>query len=496
MTAGGYTEVLSTPNRAVVTGSAIREAGEIEMSAPVRPRVLVPVLLSALFVSAACTAWPRCAEAAKPTRPARPNIVLLLADDLGYGDLGCYGCPDVRTPVLDRLAAQGVRFTNFYANAPECTPTRTALMTGRYQQRVGGLECAIGTGNVGRYDDAVRLADRHDLGLPTAENTLIRLVKQAGYTVVGFGKWHLGYERKFWPLEHGFDRFFGSIGGGVDYYYHTEWDGVPMLFENDRPIRREGYMTDLITLAAVEFVRGYGGSKPFFLYVPYTAPHTPLQLPDAKPQVPRTQENWNEGTWETYAAVVERLDQGIGEILDALDKKGLGNDALVIFASDNGGTKTARNAPFSGHKGGLFEGGIRVPCIVRWPGVLPEGQVTDQATLTLDLSRSIVRVAGVSPPADRPFDGIDVLGHLERRRPTQSRTLFWRQRRGERTWRAVRAGALKYLTRRDGDRLEEHLFDLEADLAEKDNLLDSRPDDAKRLRQILADWEQEVRPRR
>jgi len=431
-------------------------------------------------------------EVAESAEPARPNIVLILADDLGYGDLGCYGCPDTQTPVLDRLAVQGVRFTNYYANAPECTPTRTALMTGRYQQRVGGLECAIGTGNVGRYDDAIRLAENHDLGLPPRQNVLVRGLKRAGYTVVGFGKWHLGYEPKFGPLHHGFDYFFGPAGGGVDYYFHCEWDGVHMLYENEKPVRREGYMTDLITDGAVEFLRRHRGPRPFFLYLPYTVPHTPLQLPDQKPTEPKTQENWNQGTRQTYVAMVERFDQCVGKVLRVLDDRQLARNTLVIFASDNGGTKIGRNAPFSGTKGGLFEGGIREPCFVRWPGVVRPGLVSDQTAIMMDFTVSILRVAGAETPADLPPDGIDVLRRIEQRRPTQPRTLFWRQRRGERTWRAVRDGSLKYLTLRDGDRFEEHLFDLARDPAEKHDLRDERPDDLARLKRLLVDWEKDV----
>ena len=177
--------------------------------------------------------------AAAVGEPGRPNIVLILADDLGYGDIGCYGHPDTKTPAIDRLAAQGVRFTSFYANGPECTPTRTALMTGQYQQRSAGMECAIGLGNVGRYDDAIRLAGAGDLGLPAGRNALVGGMKKAGYTVVGLGKWHLGYDRKFWPLAHGFDRFFGPLGGAVDYYHHCEPDGPPMLIEGDQFVKRE-----------------------------------------------------------------------------------------------------------------------------------------------------------------------------------------------------------------------------------------------------------------
>ena len=187
-------------------------------------------------------------------RPARPNIVFILADDLGYRDLGCYGAKDIRTPVIDRLATQGVRFTQFYANGPECSPTRTALLTGRYQQRVGGLECAIGSGNVGRYDDAIRLAAAHDLGLPASETSLGQILKGAGYATALFGKWHLGYEAKFAPGVHGFDHALYCIGGGMDYFHHVEpvpqpenaGLQAPVLFRDGRREKRDGYFTDIV----------------------------------------------------------------------------------------------------------------------------------------------------------------------------------------------------------------------------------------------------------
>ena len=192
-------------------------------------------LLLCVAIGLACCG----AAASEKTDAPRPNILLILADNLGYGDLGCYGCPDIRTPVIDRLASEGVRFTGYYAGGPECTPSRTALMTGRYPQRVGGLECAIGSGHVGRYDDAIRLRAENRLGLPPAENTLVHSLKRAGYSVVGLGKWHLGYDKKFLPPAHGFDYFLGTLGGTVDYFYHTEPNGNPALFENDRLVRRD-----------------------------------------------------------------------------------------------------------------------------------------------------------------------------------------------------------------------------------------------------------------
>lgn len=434
-----------------------------------------------------------CAGAPPAAGPVRPNVVLLLADDLGYGDVGCYGAPDVRTPNIDALAAGGVRLTQFYSGGPECTPTRTALLTGRYPQRPGGLECAIGIANVGRYDDAIRLRERRELGLPPSESVLARALKEAGYATAVCGKWHLGYERHFFPDRHGFDHSFGPLGGGVDYFFHTEPDGTPMLYLNGAPVRAEGYLTDLITEDAVRFIRSQRG-RPFLLYVPFTAPHSPYQGPlDRRPH-PLDATEWNRGDRSTFAAMVGRLDEGIGRILGALAEMGLEKETLVIFASDNGGDPRGRNEPFRGRKGGLFEGGIRVPCVLRWPGRLPEGAVTDRVGTTMDLTASILAAAGAK--ADRPLDGIDLAGDLARSAPPAARPLFWRARRGGETWRAAREGTLKYVSHQSPGKIEEFLFDLERDPAETANLASSRPDDRERLKVLLRAWEERVKPAR
>ncbi len=314
-------------------------------------------------------AWVSAASAAEP---AKPNIVLILADDLGYGDLGCYGGP-TPTPHIDSLARHGVKLTTCYSNGPECTPTRTALLTGRYQQRVGGLECALGVGNVGRYDDAIRLRKTHDLGLPADPPTLPKILKGAGYSTAIAGKWHLGYEPKFFPDRHGFDRWFGPLGGAVDYFHHTEPDGTPVLYEDGKKVARDGYMTDLITNEAVSVIAKV--REPFFLYAAYTSPHAPIQGPNDRSDRPLTQEGFsqNANKPETYAAMIRRLDDGVGAILAALKDRGVADDTVVIFMSDNGGTRMARNAPFSGNKGQTYEGGIRVPCLVRRPGKIKAG---------------------------------------------------------------------------------------------------------------------------
>ncbi len=440
--------------------------------------------------------WGSRTRASGRRATGKPNIVFILADDLGYGDLGCYGRPDIKTPVLDNLAAEGVRFTQCYANGPECSPTRTAFMTGRYQQRVGGLECAIGTGNVGRYDDAIRLRQTHDLGLPVSETSIARMLKDAGYATAITGKWHLGYEAKFAPHRHGFDRTFYCIGGGMDYFHYLDTVAGYNLFEDGRPIRREGYFTDLATDEAITFIEGHR-DEPFFLYVPYTAPHAPFQGPgDRRPDpLPLDSPLWNQGhaPADVYVAMIERMDAGIGRILETLEATGLTDETLVIFVGDNGGTGSARNAPLSGIKGSTFEGGIRVPGIVRWPGRVGKGVVSDQVCITMDFSASIVRVAGARPPAERPFDGIDIIRWLEEGREPRKRTLFWRGKRGPRTRWAVRDGDLKYVRQRNDARTTEYLFDLARDVGERHNLLAERPEEAARLKRLLADWEHDVR---
>ncbi|QDU60562.1 Arylsulfatase [Planctomycetes bacterium Pan216] len=436
-----------------------------------------------------------------PEGAPRPNIVLIVADDLGYGDLQCQGSKDIKTPNIDTLARDGVRLTQFYANHPECTPTRTALLTGRYQHRVGGLECAIGTGNAGRYDDAMRLAAKGELGLPPSETVLPSALTKVGYRAASMGKWHLGYPEKFRPLQHGFETSFGPLGGGVDYFHHTEpvgnflGDDLPgdhVLAKDDKSFEEEGYLTDLISAHAVEWIEQQEKGKPFFLYVPYTAPHTPYQGPDDYRSEKLQAEEWNKGTRATYVKMVEAMDRGVGEILSALKRMGFEDDTLVIFFSDNGPTKLGDAGDLRGNKGNVFEGGIRVPCLMKYPGVIPPGSVNDQPTMNMDLTRSIVRLAGGSPLPGKSFDGIDLVDHVVSGSEPFSRDLFWRARRGNRTRWAVRSGNLKYIRLKTGDQQEEYLFDLASDPSESTNLVADRPRDADRLKKLLKMWETKV----
>lgn len=425
---------------------------------------------------------------------ARPNIVFMLVDDMGYGDIGCYGAPDAKTPVLDKLARQGVRFTQMYSNGAECTPARTAFLTGRYPQRVGGLECAIGTGNVGRYDDAIRLADKHELGLPVRYATLAPALKRAGYYNGVFGKWHLGYEPQFNPLNQGFDEFIGFLGGNVDYFTHTELSPLEVFIAQRQPTKRKGYMTHLITDDAVDFINRRS-KKPFFLYVPFSTPHFPFQGPKDDTGKMHPKETFMIGTREKYVEMLEDMDKSVGRILKALSANGLEDDTVVVFASDHGAMKPGRNLPFSGWKGGLMEGGLRVPVIARWPGHLKAGSTSHQAGTLMDLTISFMRIGGAGVRG-RGLDGIDILRHVQQGRQNFQRTLFWRARRGDRTWRAIRDGSMKYVYKTEGGVEEEWMFDLSKDQGESNDLLKERPKVATQLKNKLVAWEKAVQPLR
>lgn len=467
---------------------------------PSSPPCITP---KSIFVALLCFANSGIGLAPTVAQDSRkPDIILIMADNLGHGDLSCYGCKDIRTPNIDSIAAQGVRFTNFYSNGPECSPTRTALLTGRYQQRIPGLECAIGTGNVGRYEDAIALAENHNLGLPPSESILIPAMNEAGYKTVALGKWHLGYEKHLLPPHHGFDYFLASLGGTIDYFYHNEPTGEHVLYENLKEVHREGYFTDLITNGAVKFLEEQPKDEPIFLYLPYTAPSAPFQHPDHKPDKPKVSHKWDSKDWqkgdrETLRAIMERLDQGVGRIIQTLDETGRAENTLLIFCSDNGAYPiAASNAPFRGYASELLEGGIHVACMARWPGKLPVGVVDGRPMLTFDLTASILAAAGATPREDRPLDGVDILGQIVNGEPPLSRTLFWRSRRADRTWKAVRDGDVKYVSKQDDSGFEEYLFDVERDPGETIDLLDKRPKDARDLKQQLAVWEQEVKPKK
>ena len=434
-----------------------------------------------------------CSDFAESTAAENPNIVFIFADDLGYGDVECFGHPKAKTPHLNQLARDGVLFTQHYANGPECSPTRTAFFTGRYQQRVGGLECAIGTGNVGRYDDAIRLAEQHDLGLPPADAVLPKAIADAGYQCAIFGKWHLGYEAKFNPLNYGWHEFAGYLGGNVHYFNHRETSDLHVLYRGREKVTREGYMTHLITNDAIDFIKR-NRQNPFFVMLAHECPHFPYQGPgDSEKKV--TAENWMEKDPDAYVVMLEDLDAEIGRVLESIDELGMRKNTLVVFASDNGGVgEIANMGGLRGNKGTTYEGGIRVPLIIRWPGKLNPGTTCGQPCATFDLSRSFLRIAGGS--TTQPLDGIDIIEHAEQKKSDVTRDLFWRGRRGDKTWCAIRSGDLKLVRSVNGKDSQQWLFDLHDDIAEKSDLSDQRPKDVARLEKKLRGWEKDVAPRR
>ena len=456
-------------------------------------RSVLPLSLSLLLsLSAAAPASAAALASAAGAPPSKPNIIFILADDLGYGDLGCMGAPDIKTPHIDRLAAEGVKFTDFYANAPVCSPTRAGFMTGRWQQRIG-LEFAFGyqVEQSRRVNGAwVPEPDIHGLGLPLGETTIADRLKTAGYATGAFGKWHLGYRDAYNPTKRGFDEYFGELLGHADYYQHAYYDGTPALREGLQPVKREGYFTDLVNARAVKFVRDHA-AHPFFLYVPHLAVHGPFQPPDAPGTPFVTKETMLHGSRAIYKAMLERVDRGVGEILAELDRQGIAENTLVVFSSDNGGERWSRNTPLFHHKATLWEGGIRVPCLMRWPAKLPRGKVTAQPAITMDLHATFLALAGVAAPTAKPLDGLDLLPLLTAPAGTalRERTFFWRIDRSNRKQRAIREGQWKYLN--DGNTMD-LLFDLAADIGERTNLNFRHPEITARLKQKLAAWEAEM----
>lgn len=420
---------------------------------------------------------------------ALPNIIFVLVDDMGYADLGCMGARDIRTPHIDRLASEGVRFTDFYANAPVCTPTRAAFITGRWQQRIG-FEWAMGfTAEQQRRVDGkwVEEPDKLALGLPTSEITIAEMLKKAGYATGIFGKWHLGFQPEHNPTRHGFDEYFGVLLGHVDYYRYNYFDGTYALRDGEKPVKAEGYLTDLINERAVEFVRKQA-KRPFFMYVPYNALHWPFQPPD-RPEPALTKENAYDGDRRIYAAMLERIDAGMGMMLAELEKQGVLDNTLIVFSSDNGGERFSDNSPLFNHKQTLWEGGIRVPCLMRWPAKLPRGKVIQQPAITMDLTATFLAAAGVSPDVDHKLDGINLLPILTGQEPVKERTFCWRVSRANRQQKAIRHGDWKYV--QDGGQVE-MLFNLKEDISERRDLAYRNPGILSDLKTRLKAWEEEM----
>jgi arylsulfatase A len=420
----------------------------------------------------------------------KPNIVFVLVDDMGYSDLSCMGATDIQTPNIDLLAKQGIKFTNFYANAPVCSPTRCGFITGRWQQRVG-FEWALGFTAERRrlIDGQWKNVDalHAGIGLPASQPGIAKMLKSAGYATGVFGKWHLGYDDEYNPLHHGFDEYFGELLGHADYYRHAYYDGTPALRDGLKQVEVDGYLTDLINERAAAFIDKHA-REPFFLYVPHLAVHAPFQ-PPGRPDPKVTPENMHDGSREIYKAMLERVDLGVGMLQKKLEEHGIADNTLFVLSSDNGGERWSNNLPLFHHKATLWEGGIRVPCLMRWPTKLPKETVTHQPAITMDLTSTFIAAAGATPPVGYRLDGLDLLPLVSTKSSPSERMFCWRINRANRKMRAIRFGKWKYID--DGGTMD-LLFDLEADIGERINLCYRHHDIVEDLKQRLVAWEAEV----
>ena len=438
--------------------------------------------------TACCAALLLCVSCA-PAPTSKPNFVVILADDLGYGDIAAYGSRRNRTPNLDRMAAEGLRFTDFHSNGPMCTPTRAALLTGRYPQRFGR-----------HFESALSGIDEYDTGLPLEAYTIAEALGEAGYATGMYGKWHLGYRPPFLPADQGFGDFRGLGSGDGDHHSHIDRSGRKDWWHNNRLSPEEGYGVDLITRHSVDFIRRHR-EGPFFLYVAHLAIHFPWQGPDDRGyrveggnyhNLTKLGELDSFDVSAKVKEMVEAVDGSVGAILTAIRENGLDGNTLVFFTSDNGGYLTyqggyhniSENGPLRGQKTDVYEGGHRVPAIARWPGRVRPG-LTDALAATFDLFPTFWELAGLNRVLP-PVDGTSLVPLLEGR-DFAPRTLFWRIR----SEGAVRQAEWK-LVRMPGEPIA--LYDLSRDLGERENLAEARPDIVNELSEALSEWESSVAP--
>jgi arylsulfatase A len=419
----------------------------------------------------------------------KPNFVLILADDLGYGDIGCYGNKVNRTPHLDRLAAEGIRFTDFHSNGPMCTPTRVALLTGLYQQRFGR-----------KFEGALSGKAQYNEGLPLEAVTIAEELEQEGYATGMYGKWHMGFHPPLVPTRQGFDDYRGLLGGGGDHHSHIDRSGREDWWHNEQIDMESGYSVDLITRHSIEFIEQCK-DQPFFLYVPHQAIHFPWQGPD-DPAYRVEGRDYSNDKWgriedkndvSPYVqSMVEALDRSVGEIVATLKRLDLDRRTLVIFASDNGGYlhygssyhNISSNGQLRGQKGDLYEGGHRVPAIACWPGRIQSGTVTNQTTMTMDIFPTLLELVDAPETGNAEFDGTSILPLLLENKPLPERTLFWRMRQQK----AVRRGPWKlYLNKKIIE-----LYNLDNDIGENNDLSKRHVEKVTTMQSELIAWEKEV----
>ena len=413
-----------------------------------------------------------------------PNVVLIVSDDMGYGDIGVHGSRDIPTPNIDALARVGTRFTDAYASGPYCSPTRAGLLTGRYQQRFGH-----------EFNPDRQPGMKHEIGLPLGETTIADYFKSAGYRTALFGKWHLGNSQEFHPMSRGFDEFFGFLNGDHS-YLDPESSGSDPLLDGRIPVAKTDYLTDVISGRAIDFIKRQR-AKPFFLYVAYNAVHTPLQATDKYlDRFP----NIADPTRRTYAAMLSAMDDGIGRIMAALRDSGLEENTLVIFFNDNGGPTMpgttingSSNAPLRGSKRQTWEGGIRVPFFIHWKGRLPEGKLDPRPVIQLDILPTALAAAGIKPRPQSNLDGVNLLPFIAgKNRGLPHDALYWRL--GENM--AIRKGDWKLVTALEGRLYDAdpnaadylsgvQLYNIANDIGESRNLAAENP---AKVKELIAAW--------
>ncbi len=449
-----------------------------------------------------------CRASAASTEP--PNILVIVSDDQGYRDLGCFGSDEIKTPHLDRLAREGVRLTSFYVTWPACTPSRGSLLTGRYPQRNGVYDMirneAPDYGH--KYSPAEYEATFERIGgMDTREVLLPAVLKTSGFASGIYGKWDLGSLQRFLPMQRGFDHFYGFVNTGIDYFTHERY-GVPSMYRGNTPTTEDKgtYCTYLFQREAVRFLRE-NKDRPFFLYVPFNAPHgasnldpkirSAAQAPDKyKKQYPHLTDDFVEATRYgrdalvasrgkrrlEYAASITCMDDAIGELLDLLDEFKLAENTIVIFFSDNGGGGGSDNSPLRGGKAQMYEGGIRVPCIVRWPKQIPVGRTSDEFLTSLEIFPTLVRAAGGRLPDGIVYDGYDMLPVLQGKQASPRTEMFWERR----DHRAARVGHWKWVDAGRGG----GLFDLSRDIGEQNDVSADNPETLADMKARFANWQQ------
>ena len=426
--------------------------------------------LKILGIGAAALSLPGFSSCEKTIQSKTPNIILIMADDLGYGDLGCYGNPDIQSPNLDALARGGIRFTDFHSNGAVCSPTRAALLTGLYQQRCG-------------IEAVVTAANHRDKGMALSEITFAEVLKNSGYRTALFGKWHLGYQVGFNPTKQGFDEFRGFVSGNIDYQSHIDQVGFEDWWMGDKLIPEKGYSTHLITEHGLKFIKE-NKNNPFCLYLAHEAPHYPFQGPnddaDRTPGNPHPISGKREDRDIAYREMIKAMDDGIGRIIQEIKDCGIERNTFIFFCSDNGPGSSGSAGALKGGKGSLWEGGHRVPAIAYWPGKIISESVIDETIMTMDLFPTMLAISGMPPYYQKKFDGFDFSPILFSENKLPERSLFWRHGSSK----AVRKGPWKLI--------DNQLYNLEIDLGEENNIIKDFPDKAKELQTEYLNWEKEV----